>query len=199
MNKLHPGFDEKNWMISEKVKVNGEDYYYADMQGTSMASPFAAGVIALWLEANPNLDHNDIEEIIDKTSYKIYPGKSNNWNKITGYGRINAYKGLKMALQMAGIDSQSGNPTSIERVSGSAQPVTLQGDGRVWNVLFNNPERSATISFVALDGRVALQRNLQQVSQGHEETFDLTTLTSGVYLLRISTPGAQITHKVVVR
>ena len=23
MNKLHPGFDEKNWMISEKVKVNG--------------------------------------------------------------------------------------------------------------------------------------------------------------------------------
>ena len=199
MNKLHPGFDEKNWMISEKVKVNGEDYYYADMQGTSMASPFAAGVIALWLEANPNLDHNDIEEIIDKTSYKIYPGKSNNWNKITGYGRINAYKGLKMALQMAGIDSQSGNPTSIERVSGSAQPVTLQGDGRVWNVLFNNPERTATISFVALDGRVALQRNLQQVSQGHEETFDLTTLTSGVYLLRISTPGAQITHKVVVR
>ena len=199
MNKLHPGFDEKNWMISEKVKVNGDYYYYADMQGTSMASPFAAGVIALWLEANPNLDHNDIEEIIDKTSYKIYPGKSNNWNKITGYGRINAYKGLKMALQMAGIDSQSGNPTSIERVSGSAQPVTLQGDGRVWNVLFNNPERSATISFVALDGRVALQRNLQQVSQGHEETFDLTTLTSGVYLLRISTPGAQITHKVVVR
>ena len=40
--------------------------------------------------------------------------------------------------------------------------------------------------------------NLQQVSQGHEETFDLTTLTPGVYLLRIATPGAQITHKVVV-
>jgi len=194
MNKLYPGFDEKFWMISEKVKVNGEDYYYADMQGTSMSAPFVSGVIALWLEANPNLNHNDIEEIIDKTSYKIYPGKSNNWNKLTGYGRIDAYKGLKMALQKAGKDPL----TSIERVSGSTQPVTLQGDGRVWNILFNNPERSATISVVALDGRVALQRNLQQVSQGHEETFDLTTLTSGVYLLRIATPGAQITHRVVV-
>ena len=181
-------------MISEKVKVNGEDYYYADMQGTSMSAPFVSGVIALWLEANPNLDHQDIEEIIDKTSYKIYPGKSNNWNKLTGYGRIDAYKGLKMALQKAGKDPL----TSIERVSGSTQPVTLQGDGRVWNILFNNPERSATISVVALDGRVALQRNLQQVSQGHEETFDLTTLTPGVYLLRIVTPGAQITHRVVV-
>ena len=198
MNKLYPGFDEKFWMISEKVKVNGEDYYYADMQGTSMSAPFVSGVIALWLEANPNLDYTDIEEIIDKTSYKIYPGKSNNWNKLAGYGRIDAYKGLKMALQKAGIDAQSGKPTSIERVSGSTQPVTLQGDGRVWNILFNNPERSATISVVALDGRVALQRNLQQVSQGHEEIFDLTTLTSGVYLLRIATPGAQITHRVVV-
>ena len=99
-----------------------------------------------------------------------------------------------MALEKAGK-----NPlTSIERVSGSAQPVTLQGDGSVWNVLFNNPERSATISLVGTDGRVALQRNLQQVSQGHEETFDLTTLTPGVYFLRIVTPGAQIPHKVVV-
>ena len=68
----------------------------------------------------------------------------------------------------------------------------------MWNVLFNNPERSATISLVGTDSRVVLQRNLQQVSQGHEETFDLTTLTPGVYVLRIVTPGAQITHKVVV-
>lgn len=194
MNKLHPGFDEKFWMISEKVKVNGEDYYYADMQGTSMSAPFVSGVIALWLEANPNLDHKDIEEIIDKTSYKISKGAINNWTKQEGYGRIDAYKGLKMALEKAGK-----NPlTSIERVSGSAQPVTLQGDGREWNVLFNNPERSATISLVGTDGRVVIQRQLQQVSQGHEETFNLTTLTPGVYLLRIATPGAQITHKVVV-
>lgn len=194
MNKLHPGFDETFWLMSEKVKVNGEDYYYADMQGTSMSAPFVSGVIALWLEANPNLDYKDIEEIIDKTSYKISKGSINNWTKQEGYGRIDAYKGLKMALEMAGKDPL----TSIERVSGSAQPVTLQGDGSVWNVLFNNPERSATISLVGTDGRVALQRNLQQVSQGHEETFDLTTLTPGVYFLRIVTPGAQITHKVVV-
>ena len=133
--------------MSEKVKVNGEDYYYADMQGTSMSAPFVSGVIALWLEANPNLDHKDIEEIIDKTSYKISKGSINNWTKQEGYGRIDAYKGLKMALEMAGKDPL----TSIERVSGSPQPVTLQGDGSVWNVLFNNP-RTLSHHFVGRHG-----------------------------------------------
>lgn len=201
-NKLYPNFDKNDWLLSEKVTINGEDFYYADEQGTSMASPYVAGVIALWLEANPNLTHADIEKILEKTSFKLQ-GASNVWTKQEGYGRINAYEGLKMALKMANIDLTTGQPisdkpTAIERVSGSAQPVTLQGDKDEWKVLFNNPERTATLSFLTLDGRVALQRSLQQIAQGQEETFSLAHLPSGVYLLRVATPGAQITHRVIV-
>ncbi len=201
-NKLYPNFDENDWLLSEKVTINGDYFYYADEQGTSMASPYVAGVIALWLEANPNLTHADIEKILEKTSYKLQ-GARNVWTKQEGYGRINAYEGLKMALKMANIDLTTGQPisdkpTSIERVSGSAQPVTLQGDKDEWKVLFNNPERTATLSFLTLDGRVALQRSLQQIIQGQEETFSLAHLPSGVYLLRVATPGAQITHRVIV-
>lgn len=201
INKLYPGFSEKdNWLLTEKVKVNGEDYYYADMQGTSMASPFVAGVIALWLEANPNLDYKEITNIIDSTSYKIMPGSINNWTYENGYGRIDAYKGLKMALKKANIDAATGqNITALSRVSGALQPVTLQGDARQWNVLFNNPERTATLTLLALDGREVERRTLSQVQQGHEETFALAHLTPGVYLLRITTPGAQITRRIVVR
>lgn len=83
-------------------------------------------------------------------------------------------------------------------MSASAQPVTLQGDKDEWKVLFNNPERTATLSFLTLDGRVVLQRSLQQIAQGQEETFSLAHLPSGVYLLRVATPGAQITHRVIV-
>ncbi len=196
-NKLYPNFDKNDWLLSEKVTINGEDFYYADEQGTSMASPYVAGVIALWLEANPNLTHTDIEKILEKTSVKPQ-GAGNVWTKQEGYGRINAYEGLKMALKMAKVNPQAGNPTAIERVSASAQPVTLQGDKDEWKVLFNNPERTATLSFLTLDGRVALQRNLQQIVQGQEETLSLAHLPSGVYLLRVATPGAQITHKVIV-
>lgn len=201
-NKLYPNFDKNDWLLSEKVTINGDDFYYADEQGTSMSAPYVSGVIALWLEANPNLTHTDIEKILEKTSSKLQ-GASNVWTKEEGYGRINAYEGLKMALKMANIDLTTGQPisekpTAIERVSGSAQPVTLQGDKDEWKVLFNNPERNATLSFLTLDGRVALQRNLQQIAQGQEETFSLAHLPSGVYLLRVATPGAQITHRVIV-
>ena len=201
-NKLYPNFDKNDWLLSEKVTINGEDFYYADEQGTSMSAPYVAGVVALWLEANPNLTHTDIEKILEKTSVKLQ-GAGNVWTKEEGYGRINAYEGLKMALKMANIDLTTGqpisdNPTAIERVSGSAQPVTLQGDKDEWKVLFNNPERTATLSFLTLDGRVALQRSLQQIAQGQEETFSLAHLPSGVYLLRVATPGAQITHRVIV-
>ena len=196
-NKRYPNFDKNDWLLSEKVTINGDDFYYADEQGTSMSAPYVAGVIALWLEANPNLTHTNIEKILEKTSYKLQ-GAGNVWTKEEGYGRINAYEGLKMALKMANVNPQSGNPTAIERVSGSAQPVTLQGDKDEWKVLFNNPERIATLSFLTLDGRVALQRSLQQIAQGQEETFSLTHLPSGVYLLRVATPGAQITHRVIV-
>lgn len=201
-NKLYPNFDKNDWLLSEKVTINGDYFYYADEQGTSMASPYVAGVIALWLEANPNLTHADIEKILEKTSYKLQ-GARNVWTKQEGYGRINAYEGLKMALKMANIDLTTGQPisdkpTAIEHVSASAQPVTLQGDKDEWKVLFNNPERTATLSFLTLDGRVALQRSLQQIVQGQEETFSLAHLPSGVYLLRVATPGAQITHRVIV-
>ena len=201
-NKLYPNFDKNDWLLSEKVTINGEGFYYADEQGTSMSAPYVAGVIALWLEANPNLTHTDIEKILEKTSFKLQ-GAGNVWTKEEGYGRINAYEGLKMALKMANIDLTTGQPisdkpTAIERVSGSAQPVTLQGDKDEWKVLFNNPERTATLTFLSLDGRVALQRNLQHIAQGQEETFSLAHLPSGVYLLRVATPGAQITHRVIV-
>ncbi len=201
-NKLYPNFDKNDWLLSEKVTINGEDFYYADEQGTSMSAPYVSGVIALWLEANPNLTHTDIEKILEKTSFKLQ-GAGNVWTKEEGYGRINAYEGLKMALKMANINLTTGQPisdkpTAIERVSGSAQPVTLQGDKDEWKVLFNNPERTATLSFLTLDGRVVLQRSLQQIAQGQEETFSLAHLPSGVYLLRVATPGAQITHRVIV-
>lgn len=41
---------------------------YAHMSGTSMATPLAARIVALMLEANPSLSPAQVKEIIQKTA-----------------------------------------------------------------------------------------------------------------------------------
>ena len=42
--------------------------------GTSFATPVAAGVVALMLEANPSLGWRDVQEILARTAQKTDPG-----------------------------------------------------------------------------------------------------------------------------
>ncbi|WP_434122111.1 S8 family serine peptidase [Salinicoccus roseus] len=43
------------------------DDHYIQISGTSMATPICAGVIALMLEANPDLSSNDVKSILQMT------------------------------------------------------------------------------------------------------------------------------------
>ena len=47
--------------------------YTAMMNGTSAATPNVAGVVAMMLEANPNLTVRDIKYILAKTAKKVDP------------------------------------------------------------------------------------------------------------------------------
>ena len=69
-----------------------EDYDYMD--GTSMASPVAAGVGALVLATNPALSPLQVEQIIENNADdKGAPGK----DPYYGFGRINAYRAVNAA------------------------------------------------------------------------------------------------------
>ncbi|MCA9913088.1 MAG: S8 family serine peptidase, partial [Anaerolineae bacterium] len=63
--------------------------------GTSSASPLVAGVVALMLEANPNLTWRDVQHILVETSEKVDPGnqgESSNWmTNSAGYSHSDAY------------------------------------------------------------------------------------------------------------
>ena len=191
LNKYAPGFDKNNAAYSNRF--NNKVYHYGYMEGTSMATPFVAGSIALWLEANPQLSYTDVLDIIKETSTKHADMEGEAWTPTYGYGLINVYEGLKLALKKAGKDPL----TAIERVSGSAAPVTFHTIATQWQILFNNPERFATLEVMSLDGRSLYRQQLSSIAQGDEVNIPTDRFTPGVYVLQVSTSGAKIAQKMV--
>ena len=89
-----------------RATINGKSYYWGQMTGTSQASPFVAGVIATWLEANPELSPEDIQLILKKTARQdSHTGACP--NSIYGYGKIDALAGIKEVLSPSAIDNLS--------------------------------------------------------------------------------------------
>ncbi len=80
---------------------NGTTYKWGEMSGTSMATPCAAGVVALYLQADPTLDVDRIKEVIAETA-TAYPAGSTSPVKARGHGIINALAGIEYILQHQG-------------------------------------------------------------------------------------------------
>ena len=93
------------------VAANTGDGYTA-MSGTSMATPGAAGVGALMLQANPELSPFDLRNMMQETAtYRqcIYMAKNepcaedlipkNRQNNVYGHGHTNAYESVMMAAE----------------------------------------------------------------------------------------------------
>jgi Ca2+-binding RTX toxin-like protein len=85
--------------------------YRNDFGGTSSATPLVSGVIALMLEANPNLTYRDVEHILVNTSRQTDPTDSD-WtlnganhfvNHKYGFGAIDANAAVNMASTFTSV------------------------------------------------------------------------------------------------
>ena len=104
--------------------------YYTMISGTSMATPHVAGVIALMLEANPDLTPLEVKKIIQETATNM-PGYEA-WE--VGAGHINAYAAVAGAL---GYDNQ--NSVTVNNLSDfNANAITLaDADPQSFEVLYS--------------------------------------------------------------
>ncbi|GGK33324.1 hypothetical protein GCM10010965_27710 [Caldalkalibacillus thermarum] len=120
---------------------NGYDYY----DGTSMAAPHVAGVVALLRSADPALSVDEIEEILKQTATPLmdeeYSGVPNYGY---GYGLVNAYQAV------ASVYTPEGVPVIIEPRHGAflnEETVVVKGetpaDGTV-TVYVNEEKRAET-------------------------------------------------------
>jgi serine protease AprX len=70
--------------------------FYTVKSGTSMAAPHVSGIVALMLEANPNLGWREVKQILQDTATNM-PGRAP-WE--VGGGYVNAHAAVKAALAM---------------------------------------------------------------------------------------------------
>jgi subtilisin family serine protease len=86
--------------------VDGTEYYTLGV-GTSFSTPHVAALAALIMSKRPDLNSQQVREIINSTAEDInrdqYPGR----DKYIGWGKINAYKAVKKALKFNPSHSQS--------------------------------------------------------------------------------------------
>ncbi|EOF7414818.1 S8 family serine peptidase [Salmonella enterica] len=84
---------------------------YTTMQGTSFAAPIVSGIVALMLEANPNLGYRDVQQILAISARRVKDAStiwndnnSHNWNNggmhisdDYGFGEVDARAAVRLA------------------------------------------------------------------------------------------------------
>ena len=81
-----------------RLRLGSNAYdYWEYMSGTSMATPVAAGIVALYLQAAPTLDVDDVKDVIRQTA--THDTYTDGQNSIKfGVGKIDALEGIKYIL-----------------------------------------------------------------------------------------------------
>jgi subtilisin family serine protease len=81
--------------------------YWGVMTGTSMAAPTVAGIIALWLQANPNLSVSQVMDILAQTGVHDKYTDGSKRDRFGPNGKIDALAGLQVVL--SGIPVHKGD------------------------------------------------------------------------------------------
>ena len=147
---------------------------YTNMDGTSQATPCVAGIVALMLQKNPDLTPAEICRILEETSVKLTPTKSN----VTGVGRVDALAAVNAVPAWDGIAEQSDNQALVFP-NPSQDAFTVQCDDMT------------RIEVFSMDGR------LVKTMESNGSQCQIEGLENGVYVLQISRGGRKLVQRIV--
>ena len=144
------------------VDIKSADYQgnsgYTTMSGTSMATPCAAGCMALMLSKDPNLTPEDVCRILEETAVPLAEGKSNTF----GFGRINVLAAIE-AIQLGAIRY---NNHAINDPSGNNNHKLNPGESVTMDLTLENvteePVSGVTVVLSTENTHVTITQNTTQ-------------------------------------
>ncbi len=171
----------------EHFDYQGRTYAWNANTGTSMATPVVAGVIALWLEAKPDLTPQEVIDALSHTSR--HPDSSLDYpNSKYGYGEIDAYNGLLHILGAARIEGVSHYQPQLLRISAS--------DGLLQLTCDTPPTAPLHVSIYSIGGTLVHDATIHTPLASCQ--IPLTSCRPGLYVVQVSCSIAQYTGSQVV-
>ncbi len=113
---------------------------YSYSAGTSLSAPHTAGTIALMLSANPDMDFEDIKNVLDRTAISIQRENPYKW-MLLGSGKLNAGEAVKAVVESPGIPPSqpvpdTGGVVDVAPVDGQPKApkikIELQEDSMIY-------------------------------------------------------------------
>ena len=169
LNHFYPLTEKVQNHLVWQMEEQGITYYYVAQSGTSMASPMVAGIIALWLEAKPDLTTEEVRELLSLSC--LHPDAALPYpNDQYGHGEINAHLGILHLLGLDGIEEISHHPldNNLIRVEGD-KLMLVPHDGTT----------SLDIRIYNNQGQMVLRDSLSN----NNSTIELPMLPHGIYVV----------------
>lgn len=165
-----------NGMTDDLELAPGMVPFYTQISGTSMSTPYAAGVVALMLDADITLTPDEIKQILVDTASKM-PGYS---DYEVGAGYINAHAAVDKVYNR-GKNYHSFQDMSYNAVFGEDRPPQ-----QAFHIDFN-PANSGPTSTNAASFTVAAGMNVLDVAA--EVDTDLDEGTGNLVGMRLTAPN----------
>ena len=183
------------------IDVNNSSNPYGRMSGTSMATPAAAGIVALWFQAaqevGKDLTMSEVKEIMKETAIRDSWVTTGSNRSHFGNGKIDALAGIKYILDNYGSSEPhiSATPSSLtfscNPEDNVTKQVTVKGYNLTGNITatLNDPDNtySMTVSGANANGQT-LTLNSGDIINVTYSPHALGTHTGSITL---TSPGAE--------
>lgn len=163
-----------------------KSYYWGPMVGTSQASPFAAGTIALWLQADTTLTIDDVIKVIEETSIKDDFVNNATYKEQWGAGKLNVMGGLKYVLAQKNISGVAAVATEDDKMLVEANGGSLK--------VFVAGESAIAVAVYNMSGQIVRTVSVD----ANEVTVDVNNLPKGVYLIQAQGAKGRYSTRMVI-
>lgn len=173
-------YDDNSYMLVASAQEGETTHYWACMNGTSMATPYVTGTVALWLQADPTLDVAKVRRIMMETAKKDdFVTDDIAW----GAGKLDATKGIKQVIEETG---------AVDGITVAGSDIMVNVNGKSLDI-FAAGAASVSAQLYAPSGMLAAS------ASADGENLVLEAPSAGMYVLSVKAGAAVKTMKLVVR